>query len=66
MRTNDLLREKFRVQKLLDAEANEDLLQYVANAHARINDVESEYGVRFKYGKPNSDSGTEATPRSKK
>jgi hypothetical protein len=52
MMTNDLLREKYRVQKALDEKANNNLAQYVANAHARIKEVEAKYGVKFKYGKP--------------
>jgi phage host-nuclease inhibitor protein Gam len=52
MMTNDLLREKYRVQKALDEKANHNLAQYAANAHARIKEIEAKYGVKFKYGKP--------------
>ncbi len=52
MMTNDLLREKYRVQKILDEQANHSLTQYVANTHARIKEIEAKYGVKFSYGKP--------------
>jgi len=52
MMMNELLREKYRVQKTLDAEANDNLAQYVANAHASVKEVEAKYGVKFKYDKP--------------
>ncbi|EDN71102.1 hypothetical protein BGP_4040 [Beggiatoa sp. PS] len=50
--TNELLREKYRVQKVLDEQANGNLIQYVANTHARIKEIEAKYGIKFKYGKP--------------
>jgi len=50
--TNDLLREKYRVQKALDEKANHSLAQYAANAHTKIKEIEAKYGVKFKYGKP--------------
>ena len=49
---NELLREKYRVQKAMDEKANHNLAQYVANTHARITEIETKYGVKFKYGKP--------------
>jgi hypothetical protein len=50
--TNDLLREKYRVQKALNEKANHNITQYVANTHAKIKDIETKYGVKFKYKKP--------------
>jgi len=50
--TNDLLHEKYRVQKALDEKANHSLAQYAANAHTKIKEIEAKYGVKFKYGKP--------------
>jgi len=50
--TNDLLREKYRVQKALDEKANHSLAQYATNAHSKIKEIEAKYGVKFKYGKP--------------
>ncbi len=52
MMTNELLREKYCVQKAMDEKANHNLAQYVANTHARIKEIEAKYGVKFKYGKP--------------
>jgi hypothetical protein len=52
MMTNELLREKYRVQKTLDDKANHNFAQYVSNTHARIKEIEAKYGVKFKYGKP--------------
>ena len=46
MITNDLLREKYRVQKALDEKAQHSLTQYVANAHANTKKAEIKYGVR--------------------
>ena len=47
MITNDLLREKYRVQKALDEKAQYSLTQYVANAHANVKKAEIKYGVKF-------------------
>ena len=52
MITNDLLREKYRVQKALDEKAQHSLTQYVANAHANVKKAEIKYGVKFKYSQP--------------
>jgi hypothetical protein len=52
MITNELLQEKYRVQKALAKEANYDLKQYVANSHAAVKEVEAQYGIKFKYGTP--------------
>jgi hypothetical protein len=49
---NDLLQEKYRVQKTLDEKANHSLIQYVANSHAKIKEVEVEYGIKFEYIEP--------------
>lgn len=52
MITNELLQEKYRIQKMLDKQANYDLIQYVANSHARVKEIEAQYGIKFKYGAP--------------
>ena len=52
MMTNDLLREKYRVQKELSNKAGHDLARYVVNSHLKIKEIEAMYGVKFKYGKP--------------
>jgi len=52
MITNDLLQEKYRIQKALDEQANHNLVQYVANAHFKIKEIEAKYNVKFKYNKP--------------
>ena len=52
MMTNDLLREKYRVQKELSNKAGHDLARYVANSHLKMKEIEAMYGVKFKYGKP--------------
>ena len=52
MITNDLLREKYRVQKALDEKAQHSLTQYVANAHANVKKAEVKYGVKFNYSQP--------------
>ena len=52
MITNDLLREKYRVQKALDEKAQHSLAQYVANAHENVKGAEIKYGVKFNYAQP--------------
>ena len=52
MLTNDLLREKYRVQKELSDKAGHDLARYVANSHLRMKEIEAVYGVKFKCAKP--------------
>ena len=52
MVTNDLLREKYRVQKALDEKAQHSLTQYVDNAHANVKKAEIKYGVKFNYSQP--------------
>ena len=52
MITNELLQEKYRVQRLLDKQANHDLAQYVANSHARVKEIEARFDIKFKYGVP--------------
>ena len=52
MMTNDLLREKYRVQKELDDKSGHDLAKYMANAHLKMKEIEAVYGVKFKCVKP--------------
>ena len=49
MYTNELLEEKYRIQKLLAKEANYDLRTYIDNAEREIKETEMRYGVKFKY-----------------
>ena len=45
---NELLVEKYRVQKKLDEETNHNLLEYVKETHNRVNKLD----LNFKYGVP--------------
>lgn len=45
---NELLVEKYRVQKALDDATNHNLSEYVKETHIRVNKL----GLNFKYGVP--------------
>ena len=51
---NDLLVEKYRVQKALDKETNHDISKYVEETHARVKKLSKKYNLNFKYGMPSS------------
>ena len=51
MMINDLLREKYRVQKELGDKSGHDLTKCIANAHLKMKEVEAVYGVKFKCAK---------------
>ena len=53
MITNDLLIEKSKTQKRLDDIANHSLVQYVENAHAKVQQSSVQLGLKLNYGKPN-------------
>ena len=52
MMTNELLIEKSKTQKRLDAIANHSLVKYVENAHAKVQQSSIQLGLKLKYGKP--------------
>ena len=52
MMTNDLLLEKYRVQKELDDKSGHGLTKCMANARLKMKEVEAVYGVNFKCAKP--------------
>ncbi len=49
---NELLTEKYQTQKRLDEIAHHNLINYVENAHARVQQVSAQLGLKLKYGKP--------------
>ena len=51
---NELLVEKYRVQKALDQEVGYSLSRYVNETHNRVIRLSSTLGLNFKYGTPNS------------
>ena len=51
---NDLLAEKYRVQKALDKETNHNISKYVEETHVRVRRLSKQYGLDFKYGIPGS------------
>lgn len=50
MMTNPLLEIKYKTQKQLTEEAQYDIVQYVANSHKIVREVEAQYGVKFNCG----------------
>lgn len=52
MITTPLLERKYQVQKQLDEEAQHDLQVYFERTCQIVNDVESKYGIKFRYGHP--------------
>ena len=52
MMTNDLLLEKYRVQKELDDKSGHGLTKCMANARLKMKEIEAVYSVKFKYAKP--------------
>lgn len=64
MYTNELLEEKYRVQRLLAKEANYDLKTYIENVERKVKEAEMRYGIKFKYVKVNtSEREHRSTPR---
>lgn len=49
MITNDLLEEKYRVQRELAEEAGYDVHQYIENVGRIVAETEKQYGIKFKY-----------------
>ena len=53
MITNPLLEMKYKVQKMLDEEAQHDTKEYVKNSHRIVGEVEALYGIKFNYSSLN-------------
>lgn len=49
---NELLVDKYRVQKTLDQAVNHSLPEYVAETHNRVVKLSKTHGLVFKYGSP--------------
>lgn len=49
MITNPLLEAKYKVQKQLDEEARHDIVEYAKNSHRLVTEIETKYGIKFKY-----------------
>ena len=49
---NELLVDKYRVQKTLDQEVDHSLPGYVAETHNRVQKLSKMLGLSFKYGSP--------------
>ncbi len=49
---NELLVDKYRVQKKLDQEVNHSLPSYVSETHNRVQRLSETLGLNFKYGSP--------------
>ena len=52
---NELLADKYRVQKALDHEVGHSLSRYVAETHNRVKKISKAQGLDFKYGQPSKD-----------
>lgn len=51
---NELLFDKYRVQKNLDQETNYSISRYVEETHKRLKKLSAEYKLSFQYGVPGS------------
>jgi len=49
---NELLVDKYRVQKALDQEVEHSLFRYVAETHKRVGALAKTHGLNFRYGSP--------------
>jgi len=49
---NELLVDKYRVQKALDQDVGHSLTRYVSETHARVANISKTLGLSFKYGTP--------------
>jgi len=49
---NELLVDKYRVQKALDQKVGHSLPRYVAETHNRVGELSKTYGLNFRYGSP--------------
>lgn len=49
---NELLFDKYRVQKALDREVEHSLPRYVAETHRRVGMLSNTHGLNFSYGNP--------------
>ncbi len=52
---NELLLDKYRVQKALDQEVGHSLQGYVAETHNRVKKLSETHGLVFHYGSPGAD-----------
>jgi len=48
---NELLVDKYRVQKALDQEIGHSLLGYVSETHDRVQKLSKSHGLSFRYGR---------------
>jgi hypothetical protein len=49
---NELLVDKYRVQKALDKEVGHSLSGYVAETHKKVDALSKTHGLNFRYGSP--------------
>lgn len=49
---NELLADRYRVQKALDQEVGHSLSRYVAETHNRVNEIAKTLDLNFNYGCP--------------
>jgi len=49
---NELLVDKYRVQKALDQEVGHSLSKYVSETHSRVQKISEISGLKFTYGRP--------------
>jgi hypothetical protein len=49
---NDLMAEKYKLQKALDKETNHDISKYVEETHLRVKKLSQQYSLNFTYGVP--------------
>lgn len=56
---NELLLDKYRVQKSLDKEMGYSLPAYVAETHKRVGELSKTHGLNFKYGSPSKSTEEE-------
>ena len=60
---NELLVDKYRVQKALDQEVGHSLSKYVSETHIRVRGLSQTYGLQFRYGRPAIASVSDAPNR---
>ncbi len=49
---NEVLLDKYRVQKELDQVSDHDISKYVKETHARVKNISTTFNLKFKYGVP--------------
>ena len=52
MFNNELLEEKYRIQRIFSTTVNFDLIQYSNLTHQKVIECEKKYQIQFFYNKP--------------